>query len=180
MAHVIALLISGAAAYTDSQNCYCRSIKMFFRFMATTLGAIVLLSACTTQPFNSMSAHNQASFVTTGYESTQIPQDVLRRAAAITLRQNYTHFTLTRDNSNDTQNRPAITVDYGRSPYGFTDAAQTGPASLKAGISLLRPKTRWIVHMMSWPDSRQLQIYDARLVLAKASRNRSVGARNSL
>jgi len=141
---------------------------MVLRLPAGCIGSILLLTACTLQESNQLLSRNVASFSTRVYEGTEIPQDVLKRAAGITIRQNYTHFTLTKEDAAAKRHSgPGINLNYGRSPYGFGDAAQTGPEGFSTGLSFSPPRTEWTVHMISSHDPATSHAYDARTLIAK-------------
>lgn len=139
---------------------------MVLRLLAMYIGSALLLTACTSQEKDRLLSRNTASFSTQAYEGTEIPQNVLKRAAGITLRRNYTYFTLTRSDDVERRSRPGIHIDYGRSPYGFGDAARTDPAGLSAGLSFSSPRQEWTVHMISAHDLAAAHAYDARHLLA--------------
>lgn len=139
---------------------------MVLRLLAMCIGSALLLTACISQEKDRLLSRNTASFSTRVYEGTEIPQDVLKRAAGITLRRNYTHFTLARSDDIKRRSRPGIQIDYGRSPYGFGDAARTGPDGLSAGLSFSSPRQEWTVHMIPSHDPAAAHAYDARRLLA--------------
>jgi len=89
---------------------------------------------------------NVTYFSTQTYEGAEISQEVLRRAAEITLRQQHTHFTFTRNDSVTTRYpRPGINISYGRSPYGFSDSGLAGSGrGLSGGLSLAPPRVEWL------------------------------------
>jgi len=136
------------------------------RLLMGCIGVFLVLTACTPHGTEHLLSRNTASFSTQAYEGTEIPQNVLKRAAGITLRRNYTHFTLTRSDDVKRRSRPGIQIDYGRSPYGFGDAARTGPGGLSAGLSFSSPRQEWTVHMISAHDPAVAHAYDARHLLA--------------
>lgn len=136
------------------------------RLFVGCIGVFLVLTACTSHGTEQLFSRNTASFSTRAYEGTEIPHNVLKRAAGITLRRHYTHFTLTRSDDVKRRSRPGIHINYGRSPYGFGDAARTGPDGLSAGLSFSSPRQQWTVHMISAHDPAAAHAYDARRLLA--------------
>lgn len=82
----------------------------------------------------------------------------------MTLQRGDSHFLISHKQS---AARPALNINYGRSPYGFGDPGRSTPDSLSGGIEFALPRKEWCV---SRPEnSHELKnAYDAKTVLGKA------------
>lgn len=94
------------------------------------------------------------------------PEQVIKRAAALSLQRNYAYFILAQEHSGQkTAARPHFGLSYGRQPYGFGDAGASSGFAPSLGFSFSpsfakRPKTEttaeWLVYMLNSADKQAI------------------------
>lgn len=139
--------------------------QLNFRLMAVLLG-LVMCNGCQSIPSTLKAAkltspNNIYEFDTRTTTELGVPNEVLKRAAATTHRRGYRYFTLTQTSSKtETNNRPTIGFNYGRDPFGFSDAGDSTLGGLSMDIPLSAHRIHWIVTMMNSEEAGHTKQYD--------------------
>lgn len=99
---------------------------------------------------------------------SDVPNDVLKRAAFTTQRRGYRYFTITNTAAgSDASNRPTIGFNYGRNPYGFSDAGNPTNGGISMDIPTQSHRIHWVVTMFHTTQGDAAKIYDVSEVIGK-------------
>ena len=141
--------------------------SLFKKYSAFMLVPLLFFVGCQSMP-KLTQPDNVYEFDTRLTNDSDVPNDVLKRAAFTTQRRGYRYFTLTNTAAgSDASNRPTIGFNYGRNPYGFSDAGNQTNGGISMDIPTQSHRIHWVVTMFHTTQGDTAKVYDVSEVIRK-------------